>query len=67
MADQRPDNTGSKMKGGTKDFNWDDVRYMSYKDRESYLGYTVKIGFLDKGGRWKKRDWWKGNKGKRVY
>ena len=46
------------MKGGTADFNWEDVRYMNYKDRECYLGYTVKIGFLDKGGKWKKKDWW---------
>jgi hypothetical protein len=49
------------MKGGTADFNWEDVRYMNYKDRECYLGYTVKIGFLDKGGKWKKKDWWTRN------
>ena len=48
----------ASMKGGTADFNWEDVRYMNYKDRECYLGYTVKIGFLDKGGKWKKKDWW---------
>lgn len=52
------------MKGGTKDFNWEDVRYMNYKDRECYLGYTVKIGFLDKGGKWKKKDWWTQNNNK---
>ena len=46
------------MKGGTKEFNWDNVRNMSYKDRECFLGYTTKIGYLDKGGKWKKRDWW---------
>jgi len=51
------------MKGGTEDFNWNDVRHMSYKDRESYLGYTVKIGFLDKGGKWRRRDWWKAKRG----
>ena len=50
------------MKGGTADFNWEDVRYMNYKDRECYLGYTVKIGFLDKGGKWKKKDWWTNKK-----
>lgn len=59
------DQSKPTVKGGTEDFNWNDVRYMSYKDRESYLGYTVKIGFLDKGGKWRKRDWWKGNSKKR--
>ena len=38
--------------------SWEDVRIMSYKDREYYLGSTVNLGFLDKGGRWRKRDWW---------
>jgi Multiple myeloma tumor-associated len=46
------------MKGGTKEYNWDAVRQMSYKDRECFLGYTTKIGYLDKGGKWKKSDWW---------
>lgn len=31
---------------------------MSYKDREQYLGYSTKIGYLDKGGKWRKKDWW---------
>jgi len=31
---------------------------MSYKDRECYLGASSKLGFLDKGGRWRKRDWY---------
>lgn len=54
------------MKGGTKDFNWQGVKNMSYRDRESYLGYTVKIGYLEKGAKWNKSDWWvegKGNSG----
>ncbi len=46
------------MKGGTKDFNWQGVKNMSYRDRESYLGYTVKIGYLEKGAKWNKSDWW---------
>lgn len=46
------------MKGGTKDFNWQGVKNMSYRDRESYLGSTVRIGFLEKGARWNKSDWW---------
>ena len=31
---------------------------MNNKDRESYLGVSQSIGFLDKGGKWRKRDWW---------
>jgi len=49
---------GRQMKGGTKEFNWSNVRQASYKDRECYLGYSTKVGYLDKGGKWKKRDWW---------
>jgi hypothetical protein len=45
-------------RGGRGLFSWEDVRAMSYKDRECYLGSTVSLGFLDKGGRWRKKDWW---------
>lgn len=31
---------------------------MTYKDRECYLGASQKLGYLDKGGKWRKRDWW---------
>jgi hypothetical protein len=31
---------------------------MSYKDRECYLGASSKLGFLDKGGKWRRRDWY---------
>ena len=31
---------------------------MPYKDRECYLGASEKLGYLDKGGKWRKRDWW---------
>lgn len=46
-------------RGGKDQFKWEEVRSMSYKDRECYLGYTAKIGFLDKGGKWRKGDWFK--------
>lgn len=45
-------------RGGRDLFKWDDVRMMNNKERESYLGATQSIGFLDKGGKWRKRDWW---------
>ena len=45
-------------RGGRGLFSWEEVRTMSYKDRECYLGSTLALGFLDKGGRWRKKDWW---------
>ena len=45
-------------RGGQDQFKWDDVRLMSYKDREQYLGFSEKLGYLDKGGKWRKKDWW---------
>ena len=55
---EKGNTAGPPMKGGTKDFNWQGVKNMSYRDRESYLGYTVKIGYLEKGAKWNKSDWW---------
>lgn len=49
---------GDASKGGNQQYNWNLVKDLSYKDRECFLGYTTKIGVLDKGGKWKKRDWW---------
>jgi hypothetical protein len=52
------DNIRDGNRGGRGLFSWENVRVMSYKDRECYLGSTVNLGFLDKGGRWRKKDWW---------
>ena len=49
-------------RGGWSNFKWESVRQMTYKDRECYLGATYKLGFLDKGGRWRKKNWWTNNK-----
>ncbi len=37
---------------------------MSYKDRECYLGASSKVGFLDKGGKWRRKDWYAQSKDK---
>ena len=50
-------------RGGWDQFKWDDVRLMSYKDREQYLGFSEKLGYLDKGGKWRKKDWWRDESG----
>lgn len=34
------------------------MREMPYRDREMYLGNSAVIGVLDKGGKWRKRDWY---------
>ncbi len=39
---------------------------MTYKDRECYLGASERLGYLDKGGKWRKRDWWVGINDKDV-
>lgn len=31
---------------------------MPYRDREMYLGNSAKLGVLDKGGKWRKKDWY---------
>ena len=45
-------------RGGKNLFNWDDVRLLSNRDRQSYLGSTQALGLMDRGGKWYKRDWW---------
>lgn len=45
-------------RGGRDQFSWDALRTMKYNDRIHYLGQTVVIGYLDKGGKWRKRDWY---------
>jgi len=45
-------------RGGWSLFDWEKVRDMPYRDREMYLGNSAKIGVLDKGGKWRKKDWY---------
>ena len=45
-------------RGGKNLFNWDDVRLLSNRDRQSYLGSTQALGLMDRGGKWYRRDWW---------
>ena len=47
-------------RGGKDQFNWEIVKDVGYKNRECYLGYSTKIGHLDKAGKWKRNDWYKG-------
>jgi hypothetical protein len=45
-------------RGGWSLFEWEKVRDMPYRDREMYLGNSAKLGVLDKGGKWRKKDWY---------
>ena len=54
----KEENVRPGNRGGRDQFKWDNIRMMNNKDRESYLGVTQSIGFLDKGGKWRRRDWW---------
>lgn len=54
----KEENVRPGNRGGRDQFKWDNIRLLNNKDRESYLGVTQSIGFLDKGGKWRKRDWW---------
>lgn len=45
-------------RGGKADFDWESVRLLNHKERDCYLGASVKLGYLDKGHKWRKKDWW---------
>ncbi|KAF4667492.1 hypothetical protein FOZ61_008208 [Perkinsus olseni] len=60
MADIRPDGPPREgVRGGLEQFKWDDIKNISYKDREQYLGYSTRLGQLGKFGRWNRNDWWR--------
>ena len=45
-------------RGGKNLFNWDDIRLLPNRERQSYLGATQALGLMDRGGKWYRRDWW---------
>ena len=45
-------------RGGWDRFKWENVMYLPYKERELYLVNSAMIGFLDKGGKWRKKNWY---------
>ena len=58
----KEDNIRPGCRGGKNLFKWDDVRLLYNRERECYLGVSQSLGFLDKGGKWRKRDWWQNYK-----
>ena len=57
-GDKNKDYIRGGNRGGADQFKWEDVRMMAYKDREQYLGITERLGVLDKGGKWKRNNWY---------
>ena len=49
--------TREGCRGGRDLFKWNDVRLLPARDRERYLGFSTKLGYLDQG-KWQKKDWW---------
>ena len=45
-------------RGGKDQFTWDSVKDMPYNEREMYLGVSSKIGVLDKGSKYRKKDFY---------
>ena len=43
-------------RGGKDQFSWETVKNMPYNHREMYLGVSSKIGVLDKGSKYRKKD-----------
>ncbi|GIX61711.1 kinase phosphorylation protein [Babesia caballi] len=45
-------------RGGREQFKWDDVKSYATKEREHYLGHSVKIGMLKHKNKFYKHDWY---------
>lgn len=46
------------VRGGLEQFRWDSVKSQVLRDRECYLGQSVRIGMQGKFGRFQTFDWW---------
>eukprot|EP01068_Selenidium_serpulae_P011880 Selendium_serpulae@DN5741_c0_g1_i1.p1 len=50
-------------RGGLEQFKWDSVKGEAMRDRECYLGQSVRIGMQGKFGRFNTHDWWRTERG----
>eukprot|EP00923_Selenidium_pygospionis_P056459 GHVN01098516.1.p1 GENE.GHVN01098516.1~~GHVN01098516.1.p1 ORF type:complete len:239 (-),score=33.99 GHVN01098516.1:1175-1891(-) len=50
-------------RGGLEQFKWDSVKGETMRDRECYLGQSVRIGVQGKFGRFNTHDWWRKERG----
>ncbi|KAF8822186.1 hypothetical protein IE077_000030 [Cardiosporidium cionae] len=58
MVDIRRSPPREGTRGGLELFKWDDVKSQGYKERECYLGQSLKVGMTTHGGNFYKHDWW---------
>eukprot|EP00918_Siedleckia_nematoides_P076267 GHVU01166727.1.p1 GENE.GHVU01166727.1~~GHVU01166727.1.p1 ORF type:complete len:213 (+),score=43.81 GHVU01166727.1:205-843(+) len=63
MVDIKDDPPREGNRGGLDLFKWNSVKNQSWKDRECYLGHSVKVGMQGKFGRYGKNDWWSNSRG----
>eukprot|EP00375_Theileria_parva_P000393 XP_763062.1 hypothetical protein [Theileria parva strain Muguga] len=45
-------------RGGREQFKWEDLKSHDLKDREHYLGHSVKVGLLERKNKFYKHDWY---------
>jgi len=45
-------------RGGREQFTWTSIKEQEYKDRESYLGQSMKVGQMGKFGKYYMHDWY---------
>ncbi|KAF8822755.1 hypothetical protein IE077_002744 [Cardiosporidium cionae] len=58
MMDARRSPPREGTRGGLELFKWEDVKSQGFKDRECYLGQSLKVGMTTHGGNFYKHDWW---------
>eukprot|EP00921_Rhytidocystis_pertsovi_P016709 GHVQ01026329.1.p1 GENE.GHVQ01026329.1~~GHVQ01026329.1.p1 ORF type:complete len:392 (+),score=78.06 GHVQ01026329.1:188-1363(+) len=58
MVDIRQSPPREGTRGGLELFEWNHVKGESMRDRECFLGSSLKIGIAGRGGRFYKHDWW---------
>lgn len=45
-------------RGGLEQFTWNSIKGQTFRDRECYLGQSVRVGVQGKFGRFSTNDWW---------
>jgi len=50
--------TREGCRGGREQFKWDTLKDQDFKDREQYLGATMKVGLMAKFGKYYVHDWY---------
>ncbi|XP_954760.1 uncharacterized protein TA02570 [Theileria annulata] len=45
-------------RGGREQFKWEELKSHDLKDREHYLGHSVKVGLLERKNKFYKHDWY---------